>query len=727
MAGDRRSRRLIALGVVSMTLVGLLATRMWFMQVIDAPAIAETVAANRTRTVVLLPERGRIFDADGRILADNERVLTVTVERSVIKRSADRLALFQRLSGPLRIPVDLLEERFQSPRYDPLLPLPVKEGVNEETVLFLRERVEDYPGVGVTEQWSRDYPYAPLASHVVGYLGAIRAAQVESYRSLGYLLSERVGQFGVEETFEHVLRGTPGWVRYEVDSRGNVLRELDRLEPVAGNDLVLTVDLDLQQFAEEALETQLRNRRSIVARNPRTATGEYAFPEFPPEVPFKAPAGAIVVLDHRDNSVVAMASYPTFDNRWFNAGVSSSRFAEVFPLTEDPDQSILVNRAIQGRYNLGSTFKPFVAYAALNTGQLPGGVDYRVEDRGTYRLSEASVDRTRCDQVRCEFRNAVCASTNRPCVYGSVNVIDALAVSSDVFFYKIGDEIFTQRGGQPVLQEQVRLFGFGARTGIELPYESPGTVPDAAVKRRLAESGAISADEGRGYYVGDNVQLAIGQGLLSATPLQLAQGYAAFANGGRIMRPQIVQSVLAPGTPDHPSLPGFADLPKATVLERRARPDVQRIVDLDDGKGEAITAGLRRVITGPGVRSDYYHSTTGERLFRNYPFADLPIAGKTGTAQGLGNQPWNDSSAFAAYSLDENSPYTVAAYLEKSGFGSRSAAPVVKCMYMALSANTALHPVLLSDPLDLTMATAAPERSMPSMACLAGQFGFATE
>lgn len=727
MAGDRRTRRLVALGVVSMTLVGLLAVRLWFMQVVDAPAVAEAVEANRTRTVVLLPERGRIFDIDGRVLADNERVLAVTVERSVIRRASDRLALFQRLSGPLDMTVAQLEDRFKSRRYDPLLPLPVKEGVNEETVLFLRERVEDYPGVGVQEQWSRDYPYAPLASHVVGYLGAIRESEVDFYLSQGYLLSERVGQFGVEQSFESVLRGTSGWVRYEVDSRGNVLRELERLEPVAGRDLVLTIDLDVQQFAEEALETQLRSRRQIAARNPRTGTGEYAFPDFPPAVPFKAPAGAVVVLDHRDNSVVAMASYPTFDNRWFNSGVSSSRFAEVFPITEDPDESILVNRAIQGRYNLGSTFKPFVAYAALNTGQLPGGIEYQLVDRGTYRLSDTSVDSTQCGVIRCEFRNAICASTNRPCTYGVVNVVDALAVSSDVFFYKIGDEIFTQRGGAPVLQEQVRLFGFGARTGIELPYESPGMVPDAAEKRRLADAGVISRDEGRGYYVGDNIQLAIGQGLLSATPLQLAQGYAAFANGGKIMRPQIVHSMLAPGTPDHPTLPGFAHLERATVLERRARPDVQRVVELGDGVGDAITRGLTRVITGPGVRNLQYHSTTGERLFRNYPYEQLPIAGKTGTAQGLGNQPWNDSSGFAAYSLDAEAPYTVAAYLEKAGYGSRAAAPVVKCLYMAMVGRTPLHPVLLSDPLDVTMPWATPPRAMPSTGCLAGQFGFATE
>lgn len=717
----------MALGVVAVTLVGLLATRMWFMQVVDAPAIAETVFQNRTRTVVLLPERGRIFDADGRVLADNERVLAVTVERDVIARSGDRLALFQRLSGPLRTPVDLLEERFESPRYDPLLPLPLKEGVDEETVLFLTERVEDYPGIGVESQWSRDYPYAPLASHVVGYLGAIQSGQVDRYRSQGYLLSERVGQFGIEAEFEHVLRGTPGWVRYEVDSRGNVLAELERQEPVAGRDLILTIDLDMQQFAEESLETMLRLRREVTASNPRSFDGTYAFPDFPEEVPYKAPAGSLVMLDHTDNSVIAMASYPTFDNRWFNAGISSDRFAEVFPPVEDPDLSILVNRAISGRYNLGSTFKPFVAYAALNTGQLPGGVEHRIDDRGRYRLSEGSVDRNLCDQIRCEFRNATCASTNLPCVYGSVNVIDALAVSSDVFFYKIGDEIFTERGGQPILQEQVRLFGFGARTGIELPYEFAGTVPDAALKARLAADGVISEDEGRGYYVGDNIQLAIGQGLLSATPLQLAQGYAAIANGGAVYRPQIVEAILAPGTPDHPYQPGFAHLSRAVVLEQRATPDLQRQIDVGDGIGDAITEGLARVITGPGVRSDYYHSTTGERLFRNYPYEEMPIAGKTGTAQGLGNQPWNDSSAFAAYSLDPERPYTVAAYLEKAGYGSRAAAPVVKCMFLALAGRAPLHPVQLSDPLDLTQATAALERSLPSTACMAGQYGFVTE
>jgi penicillin-binding protein 2 len=715
------------LGIVSVVLVGLLGTRLWFLQVVDAPGLEERVSANRTRTVALLPERGRIFDSDGRILADNQRVLTITIDRGVLKRSSDREVLFERLSGPLGVPIAELEDRYASQRYDPLQPLPLKEDVTETEALFLLERREDYPGVDVREDWRRTYPYAPLASHVVGYLGAIRKDEVDSYRARGYLLSERVGQFGVEKSFELDLRGTPGSVTYEVDSRGAILGVVERVEPTAGRDLLLNIDLDLQQFAEETLETQVRNRRLATVRNPRDEQGELVFPDAPEVVPYKSPAGSIVVLDHSTGRVIAMASYPTFDNRWFASGVSGEKFRQIFPETKDPDLSILVNRAIQGRYNLGSTFKPFVAYAALNSGQLPGGVEYAVEDKGTYRLSSGSIDSSRCDKVRCEFRNATCRATGKPCVYGRVNVVDALAVSSDVFFYKIGDEIFSERGGQPILQEQVRLFGFGSRTGIDLPYEFAGTVPDAALKRQLAERGAISQEEGRGYYVGDNVQLAIGQGLLSATPLQLAVGYASIANGGFVMRPLVARALLAPGTPDRADAVGFADLGVAEIEVDFAGPDIVRQLDMSDGKREALDTGLSRVVTGPGVTSDYYHSTTGEALFRYYDYAKLPIAGKTGTAQGFQSRPWNDSSGFAAYSRDITQPYTVAAYLEKAGYGSQGAAPVVKCLFSAMAGDVRLNPVFMSDPLDTSSRYAALPRQMPLTNCLAGQFGLVNE
>lgn len=721
MIGDRRSTRLAVVGTIAAVLFSALGLRMWFLQVVDAPVLEQKVEANKTRTVRLLPERGRIFDREGRVMADNERILTITVAWDVIRREADRLELFGRLAPVLDVSVTDLENRYDSGRYSPLLPMPVKEGVGEDVALYLIERSEDFPGVDVANQWRRDYPYAPIAAHVVGYMGAITPEEAEQYRDLGYDLNERVGQFGVEKIFEPYLRGTPGYVRYEVDSRGAILSVVERVESTPGNDLLLAIDLDLQQFAEEALETQLRLRRFVEACQAKDANKISVKPQFPDCQNLKAPAGSVVVSNHATGEVLALASYPTFDNRWFNAGVSSEKFAQIFPRDDDPDKSILVNRAIQGQYNLGSSFKPFVAFAALDSGQLPGGADYRYLDEGTYTLT--SIDSTTCQVVKCVYRNALCGGGNNPCYYGSVNVEDALAISSDAFFYKIGEQIFAERGGQPVLQEELRLFGFGARTGIDLPYESAGRVPDKDSKADLVERGVLAEGESPNYLVGDNVQLAIGQGLLAATPLQLAQAYGTLGNGGSVLRPLVALALLEPGTPDSDE-PGVADLSQSAVVLDLARVSPIRTIDMPIDYRDPIVRGLQRVITGPGVTSDRYHSTTGEKLFASYPYDDLPIAGKTGTAQGAASLPWNDSSTFGAFSLDPFRPFTVTAYLEKAGYGSRAAAPVVKCMFMALADAVDIEDVELSNPLDVDSTRAAPDRRLESTRCLGGsQYG----
>lgn len=721
MIGDRRSTRLAVVGTIAAVLFSALGLRMWFLQVVDAPVLEQKVEANKTRTVRLLPERGRIFDREGRVMADNERILTITVAWDVMRREADRLELFGRLAPVLDVSVTDLENRYDSGRYSPLLPMPVKEGVGEDVALYLIERSEDFPGVDVANQWRRDYPYAPIAAHVVGYMGAITPEEAEQYRDLGYDLNERVGQFGVEKIFEPYLRGTPGYVRYEVDSRGAILSVVERVESTPGSDLLLAIDLDLQQFAEEALETQLRLRRFVEACQAKDANKISVKPQFPDCQNLKAPAGSVVVSNHATGEVLALASYPTFDNRWFNAGVSSEKFAQIFPRDDDPDKSILVNRAIQGQYNLGSSFKPFVAFAALDSGQLPGGADYRYLDEGTYTLT--SIDSTTCQVVKCVYRNALCGGGNNPCYYGSVNVEDALAVSSDAFFYKIGEQIFAERGGQPVLQEELRLFGFGARTGIDLPYESAGRVPDKDSKADLVERGVLAEGESPNYLVGDNVQLAIGQGLLAATPLQLAQAYGTLGNGGSVLRPLVALALLEPGTPDSDE-PGVADLSQSAVVLDLARVSTIRTIDMPIDYRDPIVRGLQRVITGPGVTSDRYHSTTGEKLFASYPYDDLPIAGKTGTAQGAASLPWNDSSTFGAFSLDPFRPFTVTAYLEKAGYGSRAAAPVVKCMFMALADAVDIEDVELSNPLDVDSTRAAPDRRLESTRCLGGsQYG----
>lgn len=714
MPRESRVSRLAVLGSVAMVLGSLLVVRLWFLQAIDAPGLEARVREVRTRTVKLTPERGRVFDIKGRIVASNERILTITIERAVIAKPLARQQMWDRLSGAVGLSVEQLEERFQSKRYDQLQPLPLKEDVSEELAVFLRERIEDYPGLDVREGWRREYPFAPMASHVIGFLGAIRESETEYYRNLGYDPDARVGQFGVEQTYEAVLRGKPGYLKYEVDSRGRILRVLERKEAVPGNDIQLTIDLDMQQFTERSLQTELLLRRRTEAPNV-LSFGE-PDPAYPEVTFYKAPAGSSVVLNHETGEVVAMASYPNFDNRWFNAGITSEKFAELFPKTDDPDQSILVNRAISGRYNLGSAFKPFVAFAALNTGQLPGGTEYTIRDQGTYKLE--SIPEERCQlNVKCIFKNANCGN-GAPCKYGRINIVTALAVSSDVFFYKIGEQIFTERGNKPVLEDQVRLFGFGSPTEIDLPYEYIGTVPSKDLKQRLAKSGAIAKEEGRGYYVGDNVQFSIGQGLLSASPMQLAVGYGALANGGKVLRPRVVRAIWAPGTPNGRS--GSVNLAEGTVLQDFSVAQIKNDVAMKPEIREPIVRGLSRVITGPGVTSDIYHSTTGENLFRSYPKRSLPIAGKTGTAQGAGNLPWNDSSVFGAFSKDPKKPYTAVAYLEKSGYGSRAAAPVVKCVFTALAGKVKVDVAVPADPLDITSYDVAAKQSLPNPLCLIG-------
>ncbi|MDG2039535.1 MAG: penicillin-binding transpeptidase domain-containing protein [Ilumatobacter sp.] len=729
MALDKRATRLGVLALVGTMLFGLVGTRLWFLQTVEQAGLQEEVEQTKRRTVPLLPERGRIFDAEGRVLADNERVLTVAVDWDVIRRSSDRAEIFRRLSGWIDVPIEDMEARFDSQVYSPFLPMPVAEDIDEPTAAAILERVEDLPGVQILEESRRVYPFAPLASHIVGYMGRITAETKDTYLDQGYQLNERVGKFGIELSMQDELHGSAGYITYEVNKSSQIVREIEVVPAVNGRDIQLTIDLDQQQFAEQALETQLKLRRFQYAKNgldPETNFETRFFTDFPEQVPFKAPAGAVVVQNHENGHVVAMASYPTFDNRWFESDLGDGRFEELFPSTNpdgdpiDPDESILVNRAIQGRYNLGSTFKPFTAYAALNTGLL-GTSDYYV-DRGTYRMD--SIDDNRCNSglVRCVFKNATCSGTGQPCVYGAVDVETALAVSSDAFFYRIGEQIMVENDFEPILQEQVRLFGFGADTGINLPFEFDGTVPDKELKARYAELGVISEDEGSGYFTGDNVQLAIGQGLLSASPIQLANGYAAIANGGFVLRPEILKAIYEPGVPDA-AQPGYADLSQARfAAEPNTRGDLVRQVPLSEEIGGEITRGLRRVITGPGTVSDYYHSTTGEKLFYNYPSTAIPVAGKTGTAQGAGNYPWNDSSAFAAYSTDPERPFTVSAYLEKSGYGSQAAGPVVKCIFLQLSGIAPADPVTLSDPLDTTELIPAESQLLADQSCYAGRF-----
>ncbi|MFZ4719697.1 MAG: penicillin-binding transpeptidase domain-containing protein [Ilumatobacteraceae bacterium] len=765
MAVDKRSARLGVLATVSLLLIGLLGARLWFLQGVKSEDYQATVTAAKTREVYVAPERGRIFDANGRVLADNQRILTVTVDWNTIRKKKNRIALFERLSGPLKTPVDDLMRRYEpcypqaagscgkSQQFDSLLPLPLKEDVDEQTVAFLKERSEDYPGVDVVEQWKRVYPYAPMASHVVGFMGAINKDNLESYLLQGYKRNERVGQFGVESSLERELHGQWGKRVYEVDASGAIVREVvdQRIEPVAGFDVQLSIDLDVQQYAEQALQTELRQRRNLptdlaqpdsaphnpcdITTNCKTRVYRKTLPDgakedYPEWVQHKAPAGSVVVMNHENGQVLAMASYPTFDNRWMESGIGGTKYKQLFPSTKedgtpiDPDQSILVNRAVQGNYNLGSTIKPFVAWSAMHAGLIDANTVWT--DEGTYRL--VSIPENECQdkggKARCIFKNAASKRTNLPSKYGPVTVSDALAVSSDTFFYHLGEEFWVRSEDltdqRSLLKENLERFGFGNKTGIQLPFEWKGRIPDDSVKQSLVDKGVLAPGEVPRLVVGDNVQVAIGQGLMAATPLQMAGAYSTLANGGFLLQPSIVKAILAPLTPD--ASPGVADLGAAVVRQSFAKPVVRDQLEMPNDVLLPILEGLQRVIRGRGVTdpSGFYHATTGESLFKGYP---VDIAGKTGTAQGAATLPWNDSSAFGAFSLDQKMPYTIVSYLEKSGYGSKAAAPVTKCLFLALKGEVTTDPVFVSDPLDLNSTVPAPDQTLADATCLGGSAG----
>jgi penicillin-binding protein 2 len=248
---------------------------------------------------------------------------------------------------------------------------------------------------------------------------------------------------------------------------------------------------------------------------------------------------------------------------------------------------------------------------------------------------------------------------------------------------------------------------------VQLPFEWKGRVPDDAVKKALVDKGVLAKGEVPRLVVGDNVQVAIGQGLMASTPLQLADAYATIANGGFLLQPTIVKAIYAPLTPD--ATPGVADLEAGVIRQSFDQPSVRDTLEMPANVLGPIRDGLHRVVHGKGVKFGIYHGTTGEILFRGFP---VNISGKTGTAQGAATLPWNDSSAFGAYSEQPEMPYTVVSYLEKSGYGSKAAAPVTKCMFLALSGSTPTDPVFASDPLDLNSTVPAPDMNLTDPTCL---------
>lgn len=619
--------RLRILGIVALSLFGALFARLWYLQVMVAPEYKVEAQANRVRTVADEAPRGRILDAKGRVIVDNRTSRVVTVDPVELKSVEDRDGLLLRLAETLTsfgVPtkVATIERRLGDTQFSPVQPIPVAIDVPEELQLYLAERADEFPAVDVQRQSVRSYPEGTTAAHLLGYVGRISAEEYEQRKGADkpkpYQPDSPIGKGGVEQAYEDELRGTPGVRLIEVDANNKPIRTIEQTPPEPGNDIMLSIDLDVQKLAEQALREQLdslRGRRQ--GNNPV----------------MKAPAGSVVVLDPQTGAVIAMASYPTYDPEEFVNGISSARYAQLTGGAESDNP--LINRAIQGQYAPGSTFKPITAYAAMAHGLITADTYYN--DRGSYDAG---------DRV-----------FGSPGAKGSVNVPQSLTVSSDVYYYWVGHNFYRQRDvlGN-AMQDTARAFGLGSETGIPIAGEQPGLIIDPETKLRLHEQnpeGFPYAD----WFPGDDIQGAIGQNIVLVTPLQLANAYATLANGGTVYQPNVVAKVLKPNS--DPNDPASV----VRVIEPVATSQIPMAPEVRD----PIVQGL------VGVTSARGGTATG--TFAGFDQSQFRVAGKTGTAEVTGKA---DTSLFAGFAPAGAPQYAFAAVLEESGFGANAAAPVIR-------------------------------------------------
>ncbi len=648
--------RLAVLGLVVFSMFATLFVRLWSLQVLSVEDYEVAATENRYETLPVRAPRGRILDRNGKVLVDNRVSVVVTLDPQILddefSEPAERSRYIDRLATELRsfgVPVTAPEinERLDDPQYSPLTPRPIAEDVPEEVEIFLGEHAGEFPATAVERRTVRTYPYGELAAHILGYVGALneeeydRESGVETDKP--YQVDDEIGKTGVERVFESWLRGTPGERVVQVDSANRVVGEVESEEVDArpGSDVRLTIDIDLQAAAEEALAEKLLERQEV------TNDDGLLFP---------APAGAVVMEDPRDGDLLAVASYPTYDPTEFLGGISQARFDA---LNSEENGAPLFSRAIQGTYAPASTFKLVTAFAALDSGMITP--DTTFEDEGSYTLTD-------CTGSKCVRTNAGGVAN------GTVDVRRALTVSSDVFFYWIGESLWREES-LPAngIQDTARLFGFGEETGVPLP-EASGAVPTPEERQAQKEENEALDPPGPfipGWRAGDNVNLAIGQGDLLVTPLQLTNAYAIIANGGTRFQPNIADAVVEIDR----------QTGEQTVLQEFGPREATR-VDLTAAHREPIMEGLR------GVTIDE-EGTAFESFLGFDP--SWPVAGKTGTAEVAGK---DDTSLFVGFGPVETPRVVATVVLEEAGFGSEAAAPVVRRLLELASGQTELpvHP-----------------------------------
>ena len=651
--------RLRILAVIALSMFAALTARLWYLQILsgeEAAAVAETNILREIRVPAL---RGRILDIDGNTLVGNRLTTMVTINRREFEEA--KLTEDQRLEMLTEIAVEVnrsgllfkvsdIEEALADPSFTRYDDIPVATDVDEELLIYFGERPEKFPGVEVVDSTVRSYLYGDLAGHILGWVGPINDREYQSRKpppNKAYGLRDEIGKAGIELMFEDDLRGVAGRRVVEVDRLGQIVREREDLfiAPIPGDDVYLTIDIDVQSLLERQLERTIFSQRE---QSPEKKEDDEEDP-----IPYDVPGGASVIIDPTNGNIVAIASYPKFDPNDSIGGFTRDEWASLNdPLNDLP----MLNRAIQGEYAPGSTFKLFTAHAAWHEGVFGVGLvknaDELWDDPGYYRLQSCVGDVVGSASAGgCIFRNA----NDAP--YPQIDLIRAITVSSDVYFYTIGESIYINPvHNETGIQDAAREYGMGFESGIALPFEQSGFLPTPENRRERHEDNPLAFPTGD-WYPGDNVNTSIGQGDVLVTPLQLTNAYATFANNGVLRSPNIALKVV-------------------TQTGETIREFDERIlgeVEIDPEFYSRALEGLLGVTTDEdGTGYDAFNTRNYDGVF--FPLEESPVAGKTGTAEVRGKA---DTAVFAAFGPVDEPRFAMSVFLEEAGFGSRSAAPFV--------------------------------------------------
>jgi penicillin-binding protein 2 len=683
--------RVAVLGGIAFVLFAIVFFRLWFLQVLSGEDYVSQARENRVRKVRIEAPRGDIVDRHGTVLvktrvapvvqiipgslpdsvltqadafrkargraekvrlaaADQLRSLERDIrerrhgatrrqrrERRVLARHARSAKpvpvppppagatairrLYRRLGRVIDVPPKVIHRRvIEGIAELPYSNVTIRTAVDREAFNYIRERKERFPGVEVSKRYLRDYPYKTLGAQLFGTTREISPAELKEKHYRGVAPGTRIGADGLEESYDRYLRGKDGFTRIVINALGSRddRRKTSRREPRQGQRLRITLDLKLQRAANGAMARAV----AAAARN-------------------GAKAGAFVAIDPRNGEILALGSYPSFDANEFAKPISQKRYDQ---LSSEELGAPLFNRAIAATYPTGSTFKPITAMAALEDGVITP--TSTIVDDGEFELG---------DRV---LHNAGNAS------YGALQLPGALTVSSDIFFYELGLQL---NGRGPVLQDWARKLGVGRRTGIDIPGEFTGLIPDSkwrndgyeaylkCAKKAKVTPGTTAAlfkcgGIERPWTAGDNVNLAVGQGDLQATPLQLATAYSTIINGGKVVRPHLGMQV---------------EDGQGRLVEEIRTP-IRRRVQFDPGNRAAIMAGMHGAATAEGG--------TSSDVFADFPYRDV-LYGKTGTAERAPNP---DQSWYACYVDHPTKPIVLVVTVERGGFGAETAAPAAR-------------------------------------------------